>query len=92
MALVNRTFQRDLVLSASHLKAESVHFEYFGYNEEIDFLIYILNVLVISLLFLKSKKKKIVSGNPFCCVTVIHCILLLSCYSMRKVIANKRDY
>lgn len=57
MALVNRTFQRDLVLSASHLKAESVHFEYFGYNEEIDFLIYILNVLVISLLFLKSKKK-----------------------------------
>lgn len=58
MALVNRTFQRDLVLSASHLKAESVHFEYFGYNEEIDFLIYILNVLVISLLFLKSKKKK----------------------------------
>lgn len=57
MALVNRTFQRDLVLSASHLKAESVHFEFFGYNEEIDFLIYILNVLVVSLLFLKSKKK-----------------------------------
>lgn len=57
MALVNRTFQRDLVLSASHLKAESVHFEYFGYNEEIDFLIYILNVLVISSLFLKNNKK-----------------------------------
>lgn len=57
-------------------------------------LIAILYILVITLLFFRNKteKKLMGSGNPFCCVTVIHCILLLFCYSTGKVNANKRDY
>lgn len=97
MAPVSRIFHRDLVLNASHGKGESVLFGQCGYKDEI----YCFNVhfkhagnfFAFLCFSLKTRQKKIiVSGNPFCHVTVIHCMLLLSCYSTGKVNANKRDY